>query len=73
MLKVYIFKRGNIYRHNLDILTVTSFSDLILLSLVAKALSHCHQNICHQNRSSLVNSIINPTKRNEEKQSACHY
>lgn len=40
MLKVYIFKRENIYRHNLDILTVTGLSDLILLSLVAKSLSH---------------------------------
>lgn len=40
ILKVYIFKRENIYRHNLDILTVTGLSDLILFSLVAKALNH---------------------------------
>lgn len=40
MLKVYMFKSENIHRHNLDILTVTGLSNLILLSLVAKALRH---------------------------------
>jgi len=75
VLKVYIFKRENIYRHNLDILTATSLSDLILLSLVAKILSHWYLCVTRIDLHStpLISSIINPTKLGEEKQGPCHY
>lgn len=75
MPKVYIFKRENIYRHNLDILTVMGLSDLILLSLVAKILSHWYLSAIRINllSTSLISSIINPTKIEEEKQGPCHY
>lgn len=70
MLEVYIFKRENIYRHNLDILTVRGLSDLILRSLVAKALSHWYLSATRTDLLSiaLISSIINPAKFEEEKQ-----